>query len=254
VLERLVQIAAGEEVFSDLEAWLNLAPFDKRVHEALLTALAQRGRIQDGEAHLKSTARLFDAEGLDHAPIRDLWRTAMAGANRSAVTSSAVPASAAAANEEQLGKADPPRRASVAVMPFAGAVDKAVFSGDVGGNLVYDVISRLAKLRNLFVIAQGTVFALSERQVEPQEAGRILNVDYVVSGTAQRRGNRLAVAVELTETRTARILWAEVYDLTSDDTFLILENIGDQIVSSVANEIETTERNRAILKPPNSLN
>ncbi|HET6607892.1 MAG TPA: BTAD domain-containing putative transcriptional regulator [Rhodopila sp.] len=251
VLERLVQIAAGDEVFSDLEAWLNLAPFDKRPHEALLTALARCGRIQDAEEHLKATARLFEAEGLDHAPIRDLWRAAMADANR---TSGTVPASAVALNGEQPDPTSPPRRASVAVMPFAGATDKSILSGDVGGNLVYDVISRLAKLRNLFVIAQGTVFALSERQVELQEVGRILNVDYVVSGTAQRRGNRLAVAVELTETRTARILWSEVYDLTSDDTFLVLENIGDQIVSSIANEIETAERNRAILRPPNSLN
>ncbi len=254
VLECLVQIAAGDEVFSDLEAWLHLAPFDKRVHEALLNALARRGRIQDGEEHLKTTARLFEAEGLDHAPIRDLWRAAMAEANRSASTRATVPASAGAVTDERPDITGPPRRASVAVMPFTGAADKAIFSGDVGGNLVYDVISRLAKLRNLFVIAQGTVFALSERQVEPQEAGRMLNVDYVVSGTAQRRGNRLAAAVELTETRTARIIWAEVYDLTSDDTFLVLENIGDRIVSSITNEIETAERNRAILKPPNSLN
>ena len=42
-----------------------LAPFDRRVHEILLNALARRGRIREGEEHLAATARLFEAEGLD---------------------------------------------------------------------------------------------------------------------------------------------------------------------------------------------
>ena len=53
-----------------------LAPFDRRVHELLLNALARRGRIREGEEHLAATARLFEAEGLDCAPIRDAWRAA----------------------------------------------------------------------------------------------------------------------------------------------------------------------------------
>src|SRR3546814_13078442 len=59
------------------------------------------------------------------------------------------------------------------------------------------VITRLAKLRSLFVIAQGTVFALRDRRVSPEEVGRILNVDYVVSGSLSRRGKRITVTIEL---------------------------------------------------------
>ena len=55
VLERLAQIVPGDEVFAQLEAWLQLAPFDERVHMALLSALAGRGRIHDGEEHLAAT-------------------------------------------------------------------------------------------------------------------------------------------------------------------------------------------------------
>ena len=57
------------------------------------------------------------------------------------------------------------RRASIAVMPF---VDRAAATGVRGGpadGLAHDVITRLAKLRSLFVIAQGTVFALHERRI-----------------------------------------------------------------------------------------
>ena len=81
----------------------------------------------------------------------------------------------------------------------------------------------------------------------------MLNVDYVVSGSLRRQGKRLTVTVELAETRTARIVWAEAFDHKLDDAFLVLDEIGNRIVASIASEIETAERNRAILKPPNSL-
>lgn len=81
----------------------------------------------------------------------------------------------------------------------------------------------------------------------------MLDVDYVASGTVRRQGKRLTVSVELTETRTARIAWTEVFDHSSDDAFVVLDEIGNRIVASIASEIEAIERNRAILKPPNSL-
>jgi TolB-like protein len=145
------------------------------------------------------------------------------------------------------------RRASLAVMPF---VDGSTADGAGGGPrdaLAHDVITRLAQLRSLFVIAQGTVFAMHERHIGPEEAGRMLNVDYVVSGSVRRQGRRLTVTVELAETRTARIVWAEIFNRSSDDTFAVLDEIGNRIVASIAGEIETIERNRAILKPPSSL-
>ncbi|HEX3575282.1 MAG TPA: BTAD domain-containing putative transcriptional regulator [Rhodopila sp.] len=254
VLEHLVRVVSDDAVFPHLDSWLRLAPFDERAHAALLGALARRGRLRDGDAHLAATARSFEAEGLDLAPIRDLWRAAVAEASRSARDRGPVVASTSASSGHPgPGGATAPRRASVAVMPFAGQSAPADLPDVVSDGLVHDVITRLAKLRALFVIAQGSVFALSERRVGPREASRMLNVDYVVSGSSQRRGNRLTVMVELAETRTARVVWAEVYSQALDDTFLVLDEIGTRIVASIASEIEAVERNRAILKPPSSL-
>lgn len=63
----------------------------------------------------------------------------------------------------------------------------------------------------------------------------------------------VAVQVELIEQRNALIEWAEPYEPRSGDTLGLLDEIGNQIVSSIAAEIETAERNRAILKPPSPL-
>jgi len=57
------------EAFGHLEKWLQRVPFDPHVHEMLLNALARCSRIREGEEHLKATARLFEAEGLDSVPI-----------------------------------------------------------------------------------------------------------------------------------------------------------------------------------------
>jgi DNA-binding SARP family transcriptional activator len=246
LLEQLVKSAPDEEAFGYLEKWLQLAPFDQRVHENLLAALARRGRIREGEEHLAETARQFEAEGLDAAPLVQAWGSARKGNEMAA---------AEILSSQEAGApraADGLRRASIAVMPFAAQTGVRV-GGGVADALAQDVITRLAQLRSLFVIAQGTVFALHERRIGAEEAGRTLNVDYVVSGAVQQRGERLAVTVELAETRSARIVWTESFNHKLDDAFRVLEEIGNRIVASIASEVEMIERNRAMLRPPSSL-
>ncbi|HEX2216897.1 MAG TPA: BTAD domain-containing putative transcriptional regulator [Xanthobacteraceae bacterium] len=253
LLEHLAGSVRDDDAFGYLEKWLELAPFDQRVHEILLTALARRGRIREGEEHLAAAGRLFEAEGLDVTSLREVWRGARAQADAAPRVQTAESALEAASSGRGAVAADAARRASIAVMPFVDRSSAAGARGGAADALAHDVITRLAKLRSLFVIAQGTVFALSERRVGPEEAGRMLNVDYVVSGSVRRQGKRLTVAVELSETRTARIVWAETFNHTMDDAFLVLDEIGNRIVASIASEIETIERNRAILRPPSSL-
>lgn len=252
LLEQLVRIP-DDNAFGYAETWLQLAPFDRRAHEVLLHLLADGARFHEGEEHVAVTARLFDAEGLDPGPIHEMWRSARAKASKSPRVE-IIPAATVTGGESPADIAMATRRrASVAVMPFADQSADVNIPGGPADGLTHDVIARLAKLRNLFVIARGSVFALRERDFAPEEAGRMLNVDYVVSGLLRRHGKGLTVTVELAETRTARIVWAEVFNHTKENAFFVLDEIGNRIVSSIASEIETIERNRAILRPPNSL-
>ncbi|MBK1661130.1 BTAD domain-containing putative transcriptional regulator [Paracraurococcus ruber] len=250
LLEALAGRLGDEEAADILDAWLRLAPFELRAHGAVLAALARRGRIREGEEHVAVAIHLFKADGLDTAPLRELWRSARA---EEALRAPTVPAAAAPPPAAEGNPAGPQRR-SVAVMPFANlAEEPRPHGGGPADALVYDLIARLAKLRSLFVIGQGSVFALRDRGVAPAEAGRLLGVDYVVSGSVQLRGKRLAVAVELAEARSARVVWAEVFDGEAEDTFQVLDGIGDRAVALIAGEIEAAERNRAVLRPPDSL-
>ena len=242
VLEQLVMRDPGDQALVYLDTWLELAPFDQRAHEGLFKALARRGEIREGEAHLATTIDLFEREGLESTAIRTAWRAARA-------------AMGIVIQEPNEPRTDTARRgrASIAVMPFIDCSLAPQPRGGAADALAHDVITRLAKLRNLFVIAEGTVFALHERGVRADEAGRRLNVDYVVGGSTHVQGTRLTVTVELVETRSARIVWAEIFNPTFGDAFGVLDEIGNRIVASIASEIETLERQRAILTPPNSL-
>lgn len=236
VLEHLVagSDGAGDDILASLEKWIALAPFDRRAHMGLLSALAARGRLQEADEHLAATARRFETEGMDVTPLREEWRRIRTGALPSVRLSASTPP-----------EPDAQRRRALAIMPFIGETKS--------DGLSQDIITRLAKLRSFAVIARGSVAVLAERGLDPVEAGRRLDADYVASGTLSRRAGRLIVTVELAETRNARIVWTEVFDESRADTFLLLEEIGARIVPAIAGEIEAAERGRAVLKPPVSL-
>lgn len=252
--------AAGDEALATLERWLQLVPFELRAHRALFEALAERGHLREGDEHLAASARAFEAESQDWAPLGRAW--ADAKARRApprlpaavAVLDALAPGSPPALpGPVPVPVPVPAHRASIAVMPFADSGRRAELRGGLADGLVHDIIARLAKLRSLFVIAQGTVFALDERRIGADEAGRALDVDYVASGALRREPGRVGVDVQLAEARSGRVLWADRFTSARHDTFAVLDEIGNRIVASIAQQIEVAERNRAVLKPPNSL-
>jgi DNA-binding SARP family transcriptional activator len=254
----LEQVAASLPVDSDgalpfLEAWAEVAPFDERAHLALLRALAACGRVDECGKHLAATSHAFAAEGLNFQPVREAWlriREQPPVVSRIVMAEPQRPSSGIVNRSEGRNLS---RRAALAVMPFREPDAAGTNRGVAADGLTHDIITRLAKLRSLFVIARGSTFALAERGVQPDEAGRLLNVDYVASGETRRVSGRFVVMVELIESATARIVWSEEFQHPAEDAFEVSGEICDRIVSSIAYEVETAERNRAILKPPNSL-
>ncbi|WP_281406078.1 BTAD domain-containing putative transcriptional regulator, partial [Mesorhizobium sp. 10.2.3] len=240
VLEQLVESlpADGDEAIAYLDTWVELAPLDGRAHAALLAGLARRGEIGAAEAHLAAAERLFRSEELDFAPLRAAWqaiRDQWSGASLRTQPACLSTLSPLVATTPTAPGPVEPSHASLAVMPFVE--ESGGTRGGLADGFTHDIITRLAKLRDFFVIARGSVFALAEQNIAPEDAGRRLNVDYVATGTVRSPPGRLIVSVELIEVRTARIVWAETFERRPDDIFAVLDDIGNSIVSSISAEI-----------------
>lgn len=260
------QIPVEPQVF-DLLVYL-IENRDRVVSKDDLIASVWRGRIVSDST---LTSRIFAARKAvgDNADEQRVVRTVprkgfrfvaqvVFGAQQAMPAPTVIPAPdivpPAEVGDARIDAAPPvTRRASLAVMPFADRSEVARMRGGASDALVHDVITRLAKLRSLFVIAEGSVFALHDRNIGPSEAAQLLKVDYVASGAVRQTGKRLRIDVELVEARSARVVWAETFDRALEDTFAILDEVGARIVASISTEIETLERNRAVLKPPTSL-
>jgi TolB-like protein len=257
LLQRLVEKlpADSSERLAAVEKWVEVAPLDHKAQLELLCRLAERGRIDACKRQLTAAARLYQAETLDFEPILKGWQQLCEARPSPPAKSVIAAASVPTLPDRGTDKiaSNPARRPSVVVMPFHAVPDRLDGAGETADGLTHDIITRLAKLRSFFVIAEGSAFALGLRGIGPEEAGRRLNVDYVASGSVRRRPGRLGVSGELIETATARIIWAEDFDCKQDDVFSVIDDIGNRIVASIASEIETVERNRAVLRPPDSL-
>ncbi len=238
-----------------LEQWLDLVPYDLEAHRALLTHLVRGGRIDEAESHLASAERLFADEGVPVAELRQISERvrsqpmpARAGAGEDAAQTIPAP-SLRDAEQAPPGGSD---RSTLAVMPFTRVPDSLVEDA-VAEGLTHDVITRLAKLRSLSIIARGSVYALAELGISGAEAGRRLGADYVASGTLRRNADRLALEIELVEARSARIVWGEVCEAPAANLLEAVDELGNRIVAALMGEIEQAERNRAVLRSPASL-
>lgn len=239
-----------------LEQWLELAPFDVAAHQRLLNHLVSRGRFAEADSHVAAVERLFADEGVSAAGLREAWKGIRSGRAPAAVIGADVREAQPLPGEPQLAtdgaSAAAPQRSALAVMPFTTEKNHCVEPGITDG-LTQDVITRLAKLRSLSIIARGSVYAMAEMSLSSVEAGRRLGVDYVASGTIRRDANRLRAQIELVEISTGRIVWAEDCDAPAGNLLEALDELGDRIVAALTGEIEQAERNRAVLRSPASL-
>ena len=121
---------------------------------------------------------------------------------------------------------------SIAVLPFQNfgeASDDEYFSD----GLTESIITDLAKIRGLLVIARNSVFQYKGKTVDIKKVGQELNVGYVLEGSLQRSANRFRINAQLIDVSTGYHLWADRYDRDMRDLFAVQDDISKNIVSAL---------------------
>jgi adenylate cyclase len=145
-----------------------------------------------------------------------------------------------------------PDKPSIAVLPFAN------MSGDpeqeyFADGMVEDIITALSRYPSLFVIARNSSFIYKGRAVDVKQVGRDLGVRYVLGGSLRKAGNRIRVTAQLVEAEAGNHVWAERYDRDLADIFVVQDEISEAVTIAIAPAIADAERQRAMRKPPDSL-
>ena len=144
-----------------------------------------------------------------------------------------------------------PKKPSIAVLPFRVLGDPSERHVLADG-LTRDIITRLGRLRWLFVSGRGSSFRFGEN-ADIGDAARRLGVRYVAHGTVQLADMRVRINAALTDAVAGGEIWAEHYDRALDDLFVIQDEIANSIVGMLETEIERAEQQRALRLPIDGL-
>lgn len=155
-------------------------------------------------------------------------------------TSTSTDSPANGADPSTAAMADLAARPSIAVLPFAVIGEAGPYAAIAEG-LPHELITELARLRWLFVIARGSSFRLRAHELDAREAGRILGVRYCLTGSVEVTGQRLAVTTELVDARGGDLVWAERYTGFVDDVHAVREEIRAKILTSLEIQIPLHE-------------
>src|SRR3546814_696186 len=141
---------------------------------------------------------------------------------------------------------------SIAVLPFAnlGSDLERDFLAD---GITDDIITALARLRWLFVIARNSSFVYKGKAADVRQVARDLGVRYVLEGSVRTAGERLRITVQLIDAETGKHLWAEKYDRELQDIFAVQDDITEHVVAAVEPQLYAEEGFRASSKQPDSI-
>jgi len=140
-----------------------------------------------------------------------------------------------------FGKVNPVQIQSLAVLPLANV------SGDASQDYFADgitdaLINDLAKIDALRVMSRPSVMRYKAAPKPPQEIGRELNVDSVLTGSVARSGERVRIKLQLLHVPTNRNMWTESYERDLRDVLTLQKQVTRDLVGEIKIKVTPQEQ------------
>jgi TolB-like protein len=150
------------------------------------------------------------------------------------------------------GVTPPPDKPSIAVLPFAnlsGDPDQDYFAD----GMVEEIITALARIRWLFVIARNSSFTYKGQAFDVKQVGRDLGVRYVLEGAVRKADGRVRVTAQLIDALNGTHLWADRFDGSLEDVFDLQDKIASSVAGVIEPALQAAETARSADRPTNDL-
>ena len=156
-------------------------------------------------------------------------------------------------SKEPLQQAFPmPDRPALAVLPFnnvSGNPDQDYLAD----GLADDIITELARNRDLVVMARNSSFSFKGKDKSVPDIARQLGVRYVLDGSVHRSGEQVFFNAQLIDGRNARHVWAERYIFKTGDVYRVQEELVERVAGVLLSQVRETEKAASLRRPPNNL-
>jgi adenylate cyclase len=141
---------------------------------------------------------------------------------------------------------------SVAVMPFAnlsGDPEQAYFAE----GMVEEIVNALSRFKSISVIGGGATPSFKSKAVSLREDARDLGVRYVLEGSVRKVGNRVRIAVKLTDATDGARVWAERFEDSQEDVFALQDKVALSVAGRIEPTVQAAEIGRASARPTQNL-
>jgi len=142
--------------------------------------------------------------------------------------------------------------ADLAILPFRVLNASREGSPD-GDGLAYMIASELARNRDLRIISTLATAELNGRNLSPVQIAAMTHARYLVDGSAERRGDRLQLHVQLIDAGNSRIVWSGRFEPTAQDLPDVTEALMLRISASLGATVRESDRAMLRSRAPASL-
>jgi TolB-like protein/class 3 adenylate cyclase/Tfp pilus assembly protein PilF len=105
-----------------------------------------------------------------------------------------------------------------------------------------ELISQLAKISGLSVIARTSVMKYKNTQMNIEEIGRELDVGSIFAGSVRKASDKARITIQLIDVYSQEHLWAEDYDRELRDIFAIQSDIALRIANELKVQLAAIEK------------
>lgn len=141
---------------------------------------------------------------------------------------------------------------SIAVLPFENLSNDPK-QDYLAVGITEDIVIDLSRLPGLMVISSNASNIYKDTDIQLNEIGKELNVEYILKGSVRPLGNLIRVNAQLINTSTGINLWGNSYDREIVEVFAIQSEVTGNIVSAFDLQLSTLERQRLTHKTTNNL-
>ena len=140
----------------------------------------------------------------------------------------------------------------VAVLPFRN-LSQDTAQGYFSAGMTEEIATQLSRVAALRVLSRAATAQYDTAGDRLKRMSRELGVGSVVDGSVRLAGDRVRIAVELTNVQTGQSLWSDQYDRQLSDLFAVQDDVAHKVTAALQARLTSAEAKRVAHAPTSNM-